>query len=332
MKILAIKFKQLGDVAIMVPALRALREHWPAAEIHVLVEEAAVPLLQHLPWIQKVWGLPRKRGSARLKSTLPLIAQLRKECFDRSVDFVGNDRGAIISLMIGAKKRLGLHAPKGFLGRRLCYSETALEITTNLVRCDLHTLEPWGVPLPSSLKHELYSDPALHTFAENQLPNPNSILCHLSASMPKREWPLTWWAEIAKKARTAGLSLVFSAGPGDRDQSLLTELKSLSPDSHFLPTTKDLGGFLAILARARMFVGSDSGPFHFAVGLGTPSIGLFGPMLPERVAPLEGNFRTLVGGPCTCCVHARTCTSPNPCIQGVAVDRLWEEIMLVYKG
>lgn len=330
MKILAIKFKQLGDVAIMVPALSALREHWPEAEIHVLVEEAAVPLLEHLPWIQKVWGLPRKRGSARIKSTLPLIVQLRKERFDRSVDFVGNDRGAIISAAIGAKIRLGLNAPKGFLGRRLCYSKTAVEKTTNLVRCDLHTLEPWGVPLPSSLKHELHPDPSLRAFAEHQLPNPHSILCHLSASMPKREWPIAWWAEIAKKARRADLPLVFSAGPGKRDQSLLTELMLLSPDSHFLGKTKELSEFLAILARARMFVGSDSGPFHFAVGLGTPSIGLFGPMLPDRVAPLEGNFRTLIGGVCTCCVHARSCTSPYPCIQGVTVDRLWEEMMSLY--
>lgn len=330
MKILAIKFKQLGDTAIMVPALRAMREHWPKAEIHVLVEEAAVPLLQHLPWIQKVWGLPRKRGSARFKSTFPLIAQLRKERFDRSVDFVGNDRGAIISLMIGAKKRLGLNAPKGFLGRRLCYSETAVEKTMNLVRCDLHTLEPWGVLLPSSLKHEIYPDPSLQTFADQQLPNSDSILCHLSASMAKREWPVAWWAQIAKKAREASLPLVFSAGPGDRDQALLTELKSLSPYSHFLPKTTDLGEFLAILARAGMFVGSDSGPFHFSVGIGTPSIGLFGPMLPERVAPLEGNFRNLVGGQCTCCVHARECTSPTPCIQGVTVDRLWEEMKSFY--
>lgn len=332
MKILAVKFKQLGDVAIMVPALRALREHWPKAEIHVLVEEAAVPLLQHFPWIQKVWGLPRQRGSARIRSTLPLIAQLRKERFERSVDFVGNDRGAIISLLIGANKRLGLNAPKGFWGRSCCYSETATEKTTNLVRCDLHTLEPWGVPPPSTLNYELYPDPSLCSFTEQQLPNPDSILCHLSASMPKREWPVGWWAEIAKKARMANLPLVFSAGPGDRDQALLTELKSLSPDSLFLPKTKDLGEFLAILARARMFVGSDSGPFHFAVGLGTPSIGLFGPMLPERVAPLEGNFRTLVGGECTCCVHARTCTSPTPCIQGVTVNRLWEEMKRFYNG
>lgn len=332
MKILAIKFKQLGDVAIMVPALRALREHWPNAEIHVLVEEAAIPILQHLPWIQKIWGLPRKRGSARLKSTLPLIAQLRKERFDRSVDFVGNDRGAIISMLIGAKNRLGLNAPLGFAGRRFCYSQTAAEKTTNLVRCDLHTLEPWGVPWPSSLKHELFPDHELRAFAEKQLPDPNTILCHLSASMAKREWPVAWWAEIEKKARIAGLRLVFSAGPGVRDQELLADLKALSPEIHCLKETKDLGEFLAILARAGMFVGSDSGPFHFAVGLGTPAIGLFGPMLPERVAPLEGNFCTLVGRECTCCVHARKCTSPTPCIQGVTVECLWKEILLHYSG
>jgi heptosyltransferase III len=331
LKILAIKFKQLGDVAIMVPALRALREHWPDAEIHVLVEEAAVPVLQHLPWIQKVWGLPRKRGSARIKSTIPLIAQLRKERFDRSMDFVGNDRGAIISLLIGAKMRLGLNAPKGFTGRRFCYSQAVEETTLNLVRADLNTLAPWGVPYPSSLRHELFPDPELRAFAGKQLPEPNTILCHLSASMAKREWPIAWWAEIQKKARIAGLRLVFSAGPSDRDQAMLAELKSLSPEVNCLPKTADLGEFLAILARAGMFVGSDSGPFHFAVGLGTPAIGLFGPMLPERVGPLEGNFRTLVGRECTCCVHARICTASKPCIQGVTPNRLLEEMVSLYQ-
>lgn len=331
MKILAIKFKQLGDVAIMVPALRALREHWPKAEIHVLVEEAAVPLLQHLPWIQRVWGLPRKRGRAQISNTVPLISQLRKERFDRSVDFVGNDRGAILSLMIGAKKRLGLNAPKGFFGRRFCYSETAQEKTTNLVRGDLHTLEPWHIRPPSSQRHELYPDPSLREFAVQQLPHPETVLCHLSASMPKREWPVDRWCEIANMAHKGGLPIVFSAGPGERDQALLAELNSLSPGSHFLPATKNLGEFLAILARAKVFVGSDSGPFHFAVGLGTPAIGLYGPMLPERVAPLEGNFRTLVGTPCSCCVHARTCTSPTPCIMGTDVKRLWKEILSLHE-
>ena len=331
MKILAIKFKQLGDVAIMVPALRAMREHWPDAEIHVLVEESAVPLLQHLPWIQKVWGLPRARGHMRLKKTLPLISQLRKERFDRTSDFVGNDRGAIISALIGARERIGLHAPKGFVGRRFCYSEVIEERTLNLVKADLYSVEHWGVPFPSSLHHELHADPDLKPFAEARLPLPNTILCHLSASMPKREWPIGWWAEIAKRCRLAGMPIVFSAGPGERDQSLLADFKALSPEVDCLPQTNDLGEFLAILARAGMFVGSDSGPLHFAVGLGTPSIGMYGPMLPDRVAPLAGPLSALVGGPCDCDCHARACASSTPCIAGVSIDRLWKEIESIYK-
>lgn len=332
MKILAIKFKQLGDVAIMVPALRAMREYWPDAEIHVLVEELAVPLLRHLPWIQKVWGLPRSRGNMRLRQTLPLISQLRKERYDRTIDFVGNDRGAIISALIGAPERVGLHAPKGFFGRRFCYSKVLEERTLNLVIADLYSVEHWGVPFPSSLNHEIHSDPDLKPFAEAQLPDPNTILCHISASMPKREWPIGWWAEIDKRCRSAGIPIFFSAGPCERDQSLLADLKTLSMEVQCLPKTNCLGEFLAIIARAGMFVGSDSGPLHFAVGLGTTSIGMYGPMLPDRVAPLSGPLSALVGGPCDCDCHARVCISATPCFTGISIDRLWKEIEFIYSN
>ena len=57
-KILAIKFKYLGDVVVAVPALRALRDQWPEGELHVLVAEDAAPLLRHLPWLDKIWALP----------------------------------------------------------------------------------------------------------------------------------------------------------------------------------------------------------------------------------------------------------------------------------
>ena len=109
-KILAIKFKYLGDVVVVVPALRALRDQWPDAELHALVAEDAAPLLRHLPWLDKVWALPRTRGQARLAESWPIIRALRREKFDRSVDFVGNDRGAILSRLIGARERLGVVA------------------------------------------------------------------------------------------------------------------------------------------------------------------------------------------------------------------------------
>src|ERR1700719_3946352 len=122
-KILAIQFKYFGDAVMMIPALRAIREHFPQSEIHLLVPAEIAPLFQHLPWLNRVWPMPRERGSASLGKTWPIIRALRRERFDRSVDFAGNDRGAILSFLVGARQRLGLIVPGGFLGRRFCYNQ-----------------------------------------------------------------------------------------------------------------------------------------------------------------------------------------------------------------
>ena len=107
MKILAIQFRYLGDAALMTPALRAIREHFPGSTLHLLVAEEIVPLLQHLPGLARVWAFPRRRGRAKPTLSWPVIRALRQEHFDRSVEFGGNDRGAIVSLLCGARQRLG---------------------------------------------------------------------------------------------------------------------------------------------------------------------------------------------------------------------------------
>src|SRR5579864_1622468 len=107
MKILALQFKYFGDAVLLTPVLRTLRGHFPDGELHLLVPEEIAPLFQHLPWLNRVWAMPRRRGRARFSQSWPLIRALRREHFDRSVDFASNDRGAILSRLIGARRRLG---------------------------------------------------------------------------------------------------------------------------------------------------------------------------------------------------------------------------------
>src|ERR1019366_5309688 len=181
-KILAIQFKYFGDTVLLTPALRALRNQFPGAELHLLVPEEIAPILKHLPWFNRVWPMPRRRGSASLPQTWPVIRALRREHFDRSVDFAGNDRGAILSFVIGARQRLGWAQRGGFFGRRFCYNQrVALETSEQHESARMMSLlSAWGVA-PGPLELEIQSDPALDAAAAKLLPD-RAVLCHVASS------------------------------------------------------------------------------------------------------------------------------------------------------
>ena len=263
----------------MTPALRALREHFPPAEIHLLVPAEIAPLFQHLPWLNRVWPMPRRRGSASLRETWPLIRALRRERFDRSVDFASNDRGAILSFLIGAKHRLGWAERGGFFGRQFFYNQrVAPEKNPPHESARLaQLLSGWQIPPPASLEAEIRADPALADAAKKILPDERAIICHVASSQPKKEWPLAHWAEFHRLATAAGRQMVFTTARGEREAALMAELKKLAPDAQILPQIAELPLFLAVLARAGVFISGDTGPLHFAAGLGVPTISLVRP-------------------------------------------------------
>jgi heptosyltransferase III len=318
LKILAIQFRYLGDAALMTPALRALRQHFPDSALHVLVAEEAVPLVQHLPGLARVWAFPRRRGKVKPTLSWPVIRALRQQRFDRSVEFGGNDRGAIISLLCGARQRLGPLWPGGFLGRRFCYTHThRMQAGGHQSLTNFQLLSAWGIPTPNCPKLEIYPDPSLAKVAEQLLPRP-AILCHLATSQPKKEWPLAHWVELYRGATAAGQPMLFSSGISAREQALLTDLKRQLPGVPALPVLPDLPTFLAVLKRARLFISGDTGPLHFAAGLGVPTIGLFGPSPAEKWAPLGQPHRALQADKCTCGTDTSVCFSASPCMAAIS--------------
>jgi heptosyltransferase III len=320
MKILAIQFRYLGDAVILTPALRAIKEQVPNAVLQVLVAEEVAPLFQHLPWLERIWAFPRARGKARLRQSWPVIRALRRERFDRSVDFGSGDRSAIISRLCGARQRLAPFWPGGFLGRRYCYTQTVpIPESLHEVRRNLHLLSAWGIGPPGSLEMEIHTDPARDRVAAQLLPRP-AILCHLAAGQIKKEWPLACWAEFYRQATGAGYEVIFSTGISPRDQAGLESLKQLVPEVPSLSPNPDLAMFLAVLKRARLFVTGDTGPLHFAAGLGVPTVALFGPSVVSQWAPLGPQHRVLQGGPCTCDGRVGVCQSASPCMAAISPE------------
>ena len=328
MKILAIQFKYFGDAVLMTPALRALREHFPGAELHVLAPEEIAPIFQHLPWLHRVWPMPRRRGSASLRQIWPVLRALRREQFDRSADFASNDRGAILSRLIGARRRLGWDEHGGFWGRKFCYTERVapagetLHESARLVRL----LSGWQIPPPASLESEIRADPSLAAAAKKILPDEHTVVCHVASSQPKKEWPLANWAKLNKRATSAGYRVVFTTARGEREAALMTDLEKLTPNAVILPLVLELPLFLAVLERAGVFISGDTGPLHLAAGLGVPTISLFGPTAPAQWAPLGPHHQFLTGAPCACDGNWPDCRNASHCLAAITPEQVFERL------
>jgi ADP-heptose:LPS heptosyltransferase len=330
-KILALQFKYFGDAVLLTPALRALRAHFPDSELHLLVPGEIAPLFQRLSCLSRIWPMPRRRGRASFRLSWPILRTLRREHFDRSVDFASNDRGAILSRFIGARRRLGWNERGGFFGRRFCYTERvtpATEPQHESARL-AQLLSGWQIPQPDSLEAEIHADPSFVPSARQILSVDRAVVCHVASSQPKKEWPLAHWAAFHRLATKAGFHVVFTTARGEREQSLMTGLKQLVPDATILPPIPELPLFLAMLARASVFISGDTGPLHFAAGLGVPTISLFGPSSPVRWAPIGKRHQILTGNPCACDGNWNVCQNASHCLAAISPEQVFKSLQSI---
>lgn len=331
-KIIGIQFKYLGDAVFITPALQALHQQHPNAEIHILVAAEVAPIFEHLAFIKKVWALPRTRGKAKLTESLPFVRALRKEKFDLSIDFVGNDRGGILSLLVGAKSRLSAIEHKPTFLQKLAYTNTIQTtlLPSSWVKRHLKMLSllmgTSETPAPQML---IAANPSLAGQAQQLLQN-HQIICHLGTSQEKKEWPITSWAEFYQLATNAGFSLAFSAGTIERERNLVLELKKALPDAFILPPIKKLEMYLSVLNQAKVVISGDTGPLHFAAGLGLKVIGLFAvDDGVQHYAPIYAKNEVIIGKRCTCpgeLANLPTCQSPSPCMHSISAEQVLERL------
>src|SRR3989440_1177459 len=100
MKILLIQLRRLGDLILTTPAISALREHLPAAQIALAVPGESAPLLPAIQGLRQTFLT--KRGLRDLSAWM----QIRRAGFDCVVDFTRNDRSAWLTFLSGARQRI----------------------------------------------------------------------------------------------------------------------------------------------------------------------------------------------------------------------------------
>jgi ADP-heptose:LPS heptosyltransferase len=76
-------------------------------------------------------------------------------------------------------------------------------------------------------------------------------------------------------------------------------------------------------------VSGDTGPLHFAAGLGVPTVALFGPSSAAQWRPLGRGHQVLDSGLCACGGDAPVCQSATHCLAAISPEQVLERLRLV---
>lgn len=291
-RILAIKLADLGDVLNITPALRALRHTFPQARLDVLVNPHTAALLHGSTLVDEVVTFAKTdfegASAFRPAAWLPLLRylrQLRARSYDTVVDFhhlttpLGRAKQRALIMATAAGTRVGLDnghggwlshrvTDAGFGARREVAYWLALAARVGASHPDVCLDLPVG-PVDHAAAQEMLAAAGVagHDFVAL---HPGSGGFSLA-----RRWDATKFAELAAALHARhGLPAVLVGTPADGADAVLAAGRSPLID---LSGRTGLKVLAAVLARAALFVGADSGVMHMAAAMRTPLVAIFGP-------------------------------------------------------
>lgn len=296
-KILIIRFGRLGDVVLMVPALRAIRKHWPDAKIDVLVDHRYESVLKMCSAVSEVLPVNRiqMRDGAKLKAIcdiLRLAETIRKRKYDLVLDFHSFRETNLLTWHSRARWRLGLkrvYSPYFSFCFNLgpVYEDESLHVSSVF----LSLLAPLGINGdPSRCLLDL---PSLETGNARDLMRahhvPNDALVvglNVGAGSQSRTWPKEKFAGLAQKILDshAGYILLFSGPQEDEISSQIAQM--IHSDRVVLALNFPLPKLAAMFSRCTILISNDTGPMHLGAAAGVPTLGLFSIARPEHYRPL----------------------------------------------
>lgn len=303
-RILIIRLSAIGDVVRVLPALHALRDLYPTAQIDWIVEPKSAAIVEGHPALDQVLLFERTDSFMEAARAFQAVSRtVRQNKYDIVLDFHGILKSGLLMKASRAKKRLGFAPPRSqemshlFANERVDLpSQRMNRIEENLalaraLGAKLHSLDVViEVPHDAEDDVDVYLEDAFH--ADKRL-----VLVHAPVERPEKQWPLDHYARLCDMLAADGrFEVLLTWGPGQLEVAqTVAQMSRRKP--LIAPETPDLKHFAALAARAGLFVGGDTGPMHIASAMGTPVAAIFGGTDPAKHGPLRQPHEVLYAGP-----------------------------------
>ena len=142
-----------------------------------------------------------------------------------------------------------------------------------------------------------------------------------------KRWPAERYGQVARALAEQGLRSILNCGPGEDELAREAESASGGAAAAIQCSISEL---IALMRRARLFIGGDTGPLHLAAALQVPVVAVFGPTDPARNGPF-GTHSVVLRNPESVTSHARR-AQPDEGMLEISVDDVVSAARRLVKG
>jgi heptosyltransferase-1 len=284
-KFLVVRLSSLGDLVHTIPAVAALRDAFPAAQIDWIVDRRWAPLIELVTCINRIIPLDRSP-----RDVLAMIARLRRTRYTCALDLQGRYRSAVLGWLSGAPRRIGrTAAATREPGAALFYTERVAPTGRHIVDMTVDLVVQAGASRPLEPQFPLQVPPEASRRMRGKLAREGItegyVVLSPGGGWKSKCWPPDRFGELAAAIeRTCHLRSIVNIAPGEEEMARGVIRAAGSPSPAVM--SLEIAELAALMAHARVVVAGDTGPLHLAAALGTRVIGLFGTTDPARNGPL----------------------------------------------
>jgi len=307
-KALFVTSNRIGDCVISSGVIREIARQVPGVQITVACGRPPAPFFRSAPNVERVIVLDKKKMAGHW---FDLFKQVKGTKWDLVVDI----RGSALAFLIPTKKRI-VYSRKWETGLR------KVEMVSRMMGSDA-PLDP-EIFLDDQAVQEAAAiiDPQLKSGAGE---GPIIALAPI-AHQPGKSWPADRWGQLVEKLmadpRFDGWRFMPVGGPGDRPPAT-PALEAAGMRGIDCVGKGDILCSAAVINRASLFVGNDSGLMHVSAALGRPTLGLFGPTEWWLYGPWGPKTRTVASN------ETRGEFAP---IEALSVDHVYNGVIALHQA
>ncbi|MCF2626050.1 glycosyltransferase family 9 protein [Fusobacterium perfoetens] len=286
MKILIVRFKQIGDSILASPMCNTLKKSFPDAEVDYVVYEHVAPIFENHKYIDNVISISKAEQKNPFKYLAKVWKVTRKK-YDIVIDIMSTPKSEVFTLFSpGAEYRIG--RKKKHRGYTYTHKIEEPRDTKDKVDKFLKMLKPleekYDIKYDSN--YIITITPEEKEYMKNKMEKAGVdfskpvVACAINSRVPAKVYPVDNMTKVIKKLlNDLDIQIIFYYSPDEKafaknvHENMLENGKRIFSNIE-TSSIRELG---MLLSNCDMFFGNEGGPRHLAQSLDVPSFAIFSP-------------------------------------------------------